>query len=199
MTTNPSAIGINRSRLSAIPFGSLVRTTWQFVMKKKSIHGRVTVGRRFRLGSGTVIRSLHGLTIGDDVSVGRNCTIEADGSIGYKTVIAAGVGIVGRADHAIDEVGVAVIDSTWVGDRPQLPRDRVHVGVDVWIGFGAIVVSGCRIGNGAIIAAGSVVTKDVDDFAIVAGVPATTIGARFSPEEGEEHLAVLLRGSGTRV
>ncbi len=56
------------------------------------------------------------------------------------------------------------------------------IGNDVWIGFGAIVKRGVKIGNGAIIAAGSVVVKDVPDYAIVGGNPAKIIKYRTSEE-----------------
>ena len=59
---------------------------------------------------------------------------------------------------------------------------KVSVGNDVWIGMNAIVLRGVKVGNGAVIAAGSVVTKDVPDFSIVAGVPARLIKMRFSEE-----------------
>ena len=55
------------------------------------------------------------------------------------------------------------------------------IGHDVWVGAGAIVVAGVSIGNGAVIAAGAVVTRDVPDYAIVGGVPARAIRARFDP------------------
>ena len=53
---------------------------------------------------------------------------------------------------------------------------------DVWIGYRAIILSGVHIGQGAIIAAGAVVTKDVPPYAIVAGVPARIVKYRFSED-----------------
>lgn len=61
------------------------------------------------------------------------------------------------------------------------------IGHDVWIGYGGLILPGCeRIGLGAIVGAGTVVTKDVPDFAIVAGNPARQIGMRFDEALGEE-------------
>lgn len=62
----------------------------------------------------------------------------------------------------------------------ELPR--VKVGNDVWIGAGSIVLDGISIGDGAIIAAGAVVNKDVPPYAIVGGVPARIIRYRFDEE-----------------
>jgi phosphonate metabolism protein (transferase hexapeptide repeat family) len=67
---------------------------------------------------------------------------------------------------------------------------RVHIGHDVWIGHGAIVLPGRRIGIGAVIAGGAVVTKDVPDYTIVAGNPARPIRRRF-PEAIAERVAQL--------
>ncbi len=74
----------------------------------------------------------------------------------------------------------------------------MEVGDDVWVGFGAIVLSGVRIGRGAIIAAGSVVTKDVEPYAIVAGNPAVKVGARFDNAEIAQHEARLHRSGDDR-
>lgn len=59
---------------------------------------------------------------------------------------------------------------------------RVEIGNDVWIGSRVMVMGGVRIGHGAIIAAGAVVTRDVPPYAVVGGVPAKVIKMRFAPE-----------------
>lgn len=61
---------------------------------------------------------------------------------------------------------------------------------DVWIGYGSTIMSGVHIGQGAAIAAGAVVTKDVPPYAIVGGIPAKVIKFRFEPEMIEELLKI---------
>jgi carbonic anhydrase/acetyltransferase-like protein (isoleucine patch superfamily) len=72
----------------------------------------------------------------------------------------------------------------------MLEPGALSIGHDCWIGYGAIVTPGCRrIGVGAIVAAGAVVTRDVADFAIVAGNPARELRRRFAPELCDRILA----------
>ncbi len=66
----------------------------------------------------------------------------------------------------------------------------IHIGNDVWIGSDACILNNVKIGNGAIIALGSIVTKDVPDYAIVAGVPARVIKYRFSKENVKSLLRI---------
>jgi virginiamycin A acetyltransferase len=61
-------------------------------------------------------------------------------------------------------------------------RQGVLIGHNVWIGDAVIILAGVTVGNGAVLAAGSVVTRDVAPFSVVAGVPARKIRKRFSPE-----------------
>jgi acetyltransferase-like isoleucine patch superfamily enzyme len=58
----------------------------------------------------------------------------------------------------------------------------IKVGNDVWVGYGAIIMGGVEIGDGAVIAAGSIVTKNVEPYSVVGGVPAKHIKYRFSKE-----------------
>ncbi len=76
------------------------------------------------------------------------------------------------------------------GKRPDTGKGNVVIGNDVWIGLNALVLSGVTIGDGAVIGAGCVVTKDVAPYAIVAGNPARLIRYRFSPETIESLLKI---------
>ena len=100
--------------------------------------------------------------------IGKYC------SIGYNVDI-------GMFEHPITRVSsskeIYEIDDDW----NELPEPHI-IGNDVWIGSRATVLQGVKVGNGAIIAAGAVVTKDVPAYAIVGGVPAKIIKYRFDEE-----------------
>ena len=70
--------------------------------------------------------------------------------------------------------------------RDERKAAVVEIGHDVWIGHGAIILPGLKIGPGSVIAAGAVVTKDVEPFAVVAGVPAKRIKWRFKKSIREQ-------------
>jgi len=94
--------------------------------------------------------------------------------------------VVTGSDHKFDIPGVPII----FAGRPEL-RETV-IEADAWIGFGSVIMSGVRIGRGAIIAANSVVTKDIPAYEIYGGVPAKKIRDRFSTQsEMEIHDAML--------
>ena len=96
--------------------------------------------------------------------------------IGPYVMLAHNVMFVG-GDHEINRPGVPMVFSGRADVQPTVLE------ADVWVGAGAIIRSGVRIGRGAIVAAGAVVTKDVEPYAIVAGVPATKIRDRFASEQ----------------
>ena len=168
----------------------MIAGLWQGVKKQAFVSGRVTTGQRFHLGILSYVSSVEGLDIGDDVYIGKFCSIQVNGRIGNGVLIANNVGIVGRRDHDIRTLGVPIRRAPWTGDTPTLaahPANTVDIGDDVWIGFAAVILSGVRIGRGAVIAAGSVVTNDVKSYDIVGGNPAQNIGRRFSDEQIKDH------------
>ncbi len=125
------------------------------------------------------------IIIGDLVGIGHECLFQADTEIGNKVLIASYVGFLNSDDHRFDVVGKAIWDSGR-GDKY-----RIIVEDDVWIGHGVIILSPATIGRGSIVAAGSVVTRDVPRYAIVGGTPAKVIRMRFTAEQIAEHERLL--------
>ncbi len=172
----------------------VIRLLWQLVYRRYAVRANVSIGRGVHLGLGTVLWAPKALTIGDNVYIGKGCTIECDGTMGSGVLIGNRVGIVGRKDHDMHAIGIPIRRAPWVGD-PDGPRnDPVEIGDDVWIGYGAVVLSGVTVGRGAVVAAGAVVTTDVPPYGIVAGNPAELVGVRFSEDERcvhEDRLAAV--------
>jgi len=126
------------------------------------------------------------IEIGDHSYLGHEVSIETNCRIGRHVLIANRVALVGRRDHDFRTVGVPVRFGHWVGsERTPSPfrSDGVVIEDDVWVGYGAMLLSGVRVGRGAVIAAGSVVKADVPAYTIVGGNPAVPIGMRFSNSE----------------
>jgi len=97
--------------------------------------------------------------------------------------------IIGGARHPMEWVSMSPVfyagrDSvrTKFAEHVLVSPDPVNIGNDVWIGSAAILLSGISVGDGAVVGAGSVVTKDVPPYAIVAGNPAKLIRYRFDNE-----------------
>jgi acetyltransferase-like isoleucine patch superfamily enzyme len=150
----------------------------------------VSLGERVHIGIGSILDSYNGLTVGHDTYIGKFCTVECDGEIGSGVMLANNVGFIGRYDHDFHTIGKSIRNSPWIGDPDYAGPGKglkIVVGDDVWIGYGSIVLSGVTIGRGAIIAAGSVVTKDVEAYSIVAGNPARKRAERFTPSQIIEH------------
>ena len=103
--------------------------------------------------------------------------------IGSFCSISAGVQIFLGGEHRVDWVTTYPFNILWeeahhITGHPKSKGD-VHIGNDVWIGREAIIMSGVTIGDGAVIGARTVVTKDVPPYVIVAGNPASIIRKRF--------------------
>ncbi len=116
-------------------------------------------------------------------------------TIGRYCSIADNV-IIGPGNHTLSNISTSPIFTEtrnalgiqWSDDTKVEPFRPVSIGNDVWIGSRAIIIGGITIGNGAVVGAGAIVTKDVPPYAIVGGVPAKVIRYRFSPEVIEKLL-----------
>lgn len=143
----------------------------------------VTAGAHIHIGHGTRIWAPDHVTLGSHIYIGKDVHIEANCRIGDFCLIANRVALIGRNDHDFRAVGYPVRYSPWIGSTLQHSRFRTEeivIDSDVWIGFGAILLTKVHIGRGAVISAGSVVVRDVEPYAIVAGNPAKTVGHRFN-------------------
>jgi acetyltransferase-like isoleucine patch superfamily enzyme len=133
----------------------------------------------------------YGSDIAKDLVVGEYCYIGTQAIIGPRVLIGAYTMLAPRVlctgdDHRYDIAGVPII----FAGRPSL-RPTV-IGRDVWVGAGSIILAGVEIGDGAIVAAGTVVSKSIPPCEIHGGVPNRKIKDRFGdPVEKQRHLHAL--------
>lgn len=124
--------------------------------------------------------------IGDKLIIGKFCAIASDVEF-----------VMNGANHRMNGISTYpfnILGGDWVDVTPakeDLPyKGDTIIGNDVWIGYKASIMPGVRIGDGAIIAAYSVITKDVPPYTIVGGNPAKMIRKRFSEDDIERLLAL---------
>lgn len=128
------------------------------------------------------------ILIGNDVSIGHSADMIASKSkiiIGDHVVFAPHVSIRG-GDHRTDLIGKFITNVDDTMKLPENDQDVIFDG-DNWIGMNVTILKGVRIGRGAVIAAGAVVTKSMPPYSIIGGVPAKVIKMRFSENEIREH------------
>ncbi|MDX6604779.1 MAG: hypothetical protein QOF23_1288 [Solirubrobacterales bacterium] len=138
--------------------------------------GEIRFGRFVWIGDGSKIRCHEGtVEIGEKTVIGQECTISAYQrvQIGEQCVIADRAMFI-DFDHGVVEV-----------ERPirvqGIYKRDVEVGSNVWIGYGACVLRGVRVGDNAIVGTSTVVTRDVPANAVVGGIPARIIRMREAP------------------
>jgi virginiamycin A acetyltransferase len=123
--------------------------------------------------------------IGDKLIIGKFCMIASDVQF-----------IMNGANHltkSISSFPFAIFGEDWKNamDGKNYPtKGNTEIGNDVWIGFNSIIMPGVKIGDGAIIATNSTVTKNVEPYSIVGGNPAKEIKKRFSKEQIEKLLEI---------
>lgn len=120
--------------------------------------------------------------------IGPGAYIPPRVTIGKYTMLAPNVSVLG-GDHVYTDPNTPIIFS----GRPEMPKTLI--GEDVWIGANVSIMAGLTIGNGAIIAANAMVTKDVPEYAIYGGNPAKLIRMRFNEEDIVLHRKMLLKSN----
>jgi acetyltransferase-like isoleucine patch superfamily enzyme len=161
--------------------------TWAKLRTKRKF---LTHGPDVHVGAGTRLWAPEYIRIGRGVYIGKEVSIQANADIGDYCMLANRVAFVGRHDHDMHQLGVPIRFARWIGEDDvavELRKEEVRLEPDVWVGYGAILLTGVVIGRGAVVAAGAVVTKSVPPYAIVAGVPAKIVGYRFSEDEIHLH------------
>ncbi|MTV39991.1 glycosyltransferase [Duganella radicis] len=146
----------------------------------------------------TILQTAHGLFNFDKLSVGRRTyggiTLWTFGdpreklTIGHFCSIADDVKFLLGGNHPHDGVSTFPFLTKYFGQLEAKSKGAITVGDDVWIGYNSTILSGVTIGQGAVIAAGSTVTRDVPPYAIVGGNPARLLKYRFEPAVVEKML-----------
>ena len=164
-----------------------IRSNWQRKIAGMPIADNVTLGENVNVFHPQLV-NLYGCTVGDDTKIGTFVEIQKGAAIGARCKISS---------HTFICEGVVIEDEVFVGHGVMFTNDRFPRATNMdgslqtnadWkvevtrvmrgasIGTNATIMCGLTIGEGALVGAGSVVTKNVPDHAIVAGVPARVIG-----------------------
>ena len=118
------------------------------------------------------------VSLGDYSGIGVNARINGTCTIGHHVMMGSDVVILTR-NHAFDRTDIPMMEQAFEEERP------VTIGNDVWICDRVIILPGVTVGDGSILAAGAVVSRDVPPYAIVGGVPADVIKMRKTSAESE--------------
>lgn len=149
------------------------------------------------------------VTLGPNVDLGEDCRLTGNIEIGKQTNQDGDFEVIGdvtigkycalarqilfqQRDHEMSKPGIQMgfYNDILESDLEHITKGSISVGNDVWIGTRAIILSGVTIGDGAVIGAGSIVTKDVEPYAVVAGVPAERVKWRFDEDIREKLLEI---------
>lgn len=115
-------------------------------------HGFISIGNNSAIGAFNYFDGNGGIKVGDDVRFGPHCAVYS-------------------ANHTFEDVDHCIASQ-------PLDYAKVIIENDVWVGSHSVILAGVSIGRGAVISAGSIVTKDVEAYCVVAGVPSKVIKRR---------------------
>jgi virginiamycin A acetyltransferase len=157
------------------PVDTIINILWMQIVSKFMKHpGEIKIGEyTYRVPNIISFSTKDKLIIGKYCSIAENVTMVL-------------------SEHSLDRISTYPLKSRFIVKKEvdEISKGPIIIENDVHIGTGAIVLSNVHIHNGAVIGAGSVVTKDVPPYAIVTGVPAKIIRYRFNPTQIEELLKI---------
>lgn len=136
-------------------------------------------GDEINIERGAWFGSGKGVRIGARSGIGLDCVIMGPATLGENVMMGPRCLLVSWS-HVTED-----LDSP-MSQQGMTPADPINVEDDVWIGGHVVVLPGVTVGTGAIVAAGSVVTKDVPPYAVVGGNPARVLGFRGGTNETKE-------------
>lgn len=148
----------------------------ELVVKLRGYFRRSKVDNRVSIGAFTYGLTAHNFLlfkVTDRVTIGKYCSF------------ANGVLIIASGEHNYSAISNFPFYAHYLNhgsDIDTFSKGHITIGNDVWVGAKALILSGVSIGDGAVVAAGAVVTKDIPPYAIVGGVPAKIIKYRFTPK-----------------
>lgn len=135
--------------------------------------GSIFLAERVSVGPYTILETRGGtINVGAGTTIGPFCVLYGHGGlfIGKNCLIASHVVCIPE-NHRYELTDVLIREQGW-------SRRGIHIGDDVWLATGVVVVDGVSIGTGAVIGAGAVVTRDIPPQSVAVGVPARVIGKR---------------------
>ncbi len=161
---------------------------------RKIVYRKYKIGRGFYSGTRVRIWARQKVIIGENFYIGRDSFIESDVIIGNNVIWGNRVALIGRYDHYYQQIGTPVRLSSQIRDKDYKwlgLNSLTIIEDDVYIGYGSTIMSGVTIKTGSIIAAGSLVTKDVEPYSIYGGVPSKKMKGRFDTvEDLNEHIRI---------
>ena len=155
-----------------------VNVVWSAIVHPSAVFersgGTIEIGARTHIDRGVIIRAM-----GGEIKIGSDCSVNA-----YSFI--SGAGGVKIRNHVIIGCHVSIYASNHVFADITVPMNTqgldlkgIEIEEDVWVSTGVRILDGVRIGTGAVLAAGAVITKSIDSYSIVGGVPAKEISSRL--------------------
>lgn len=152
---------------SFFPLGDFFNFIRIFILKRI-----ISIGSNCKIQPHVYVGSGKGIKIGSNCQINENVRL-FDVEIGDYVMIAPNVNILGGYVHNYSKIDTPMVMQN------KLYKGKIIIDDDVWIGINSILLPGIKIGKGSIIAAGSVVTKNVEPYVIVGGNPCKTIKKRY--------------------